>query len=180
MLLKRRIALMCNTATVVNVDFTYPSSIVNGYPVAFSASVTTEPSGVQIASYVWDFGDGGNGTGAVCNHIYASPGTYNVTLTVTTVDGAVGTITKQYEQGDYTPNISNGGPYVVGERIRLYCDLISGATYHWSGPPSWTSTNRNPTRPNCTLEMAGTHSCYVVLNGMVSPTATTEVVVNEQ
>ena len=36
-----------------------------------------------IETYAWNFGDGGNGTGASPNHTYAASGTYPVTLTVT-------------------------------------------------------------------------------------------------
>jgi PKD repeat protein len=43
-----------------------------------------------IASYHWDFGDGGSsdGSGATAAHTYAQPGGYVVTLTVTDDDGA--------------------------------------------------------------------------------------------
>ncbi|WP_040583528.1 PKD domain-containing protein, partial [Sedimentibacter sp. B4] len=33
-------------------------------------------------TYAWDFGDGGNGTGATASHTYGSAGTYDVKLTV--------------------------------------------------------------------------------------------------
>jgi PKD domain len=42
-----------------------------------------------IVSYAWSFGDGTTGSGPTFRHVYASPGTYTVTLTVTDDDGAV-------------------------------------------------------------------------------------------
>jgi PKD repeat protein len=41
----------------------------------------------SIASYHWDFGDGSEGTGVTPSHIYSSPGTYTITLTVYDADG---------------------------------------------------------------------------------------------
>lgn len=40
-------------------------------------------SQVDYLNYVWDWGDGTNGTGQVTYHTYAQPGTYIVKLTAT-------------------------------------------------------------------------------------------------
>ena len=48
----------------------------------FDGRGSADPDGT-IASYAWDFGDGGTGTGAQPTHPYAAAGTYPVTLTVT-------------------------------------------------------------------------------------------------
>ncbi|MBS3777785.1 MAG: PKD domain-containing protein, partial [Candidatus Thermoplasmatota archaeon] len=46
----------------------------------------------SIVSYEWDFGDG-TGTGVNPTHVYDTPGTYTVTLTVTTALGGTDTVT---------------------------------------------------------------------------------------
>ncbi len=51
-----------------------------GETVTFDASNTTD--NVDIVSYEWDFGDETTGTGVTTTHMYTSPGTYTVTLTV--------------------------------------------------------------------------------------------------
>jgi len=78
--------------------------------------------------------------------------------------------------GILPPLVSGGGPYCVGETIYLTANGQAGATYNWSGPGGFTSTLQNPTRPNCTLNMAGQYTCTITV-GNQSNSATTEAVV---
>ncbi|WP_445338045.1 PKD domain-containing protein [Clavibacter sp. CFBP 8614] len=55
--------------------------------VAVDASASADADGT-VASYAWDFGDGGTATGAKATHAYALAGTYPVRLTVTDDEGA--------------------------------------------------------------------------------------------
>jgi len=64
----------------------------NQFTVTFDGSTSTDPDGT-IASYAWDFGDAGTGTGPIVVHTYAGQGDYTVTLTVTDDDALTGTTT---------------------------------------------------------------------------------------
>lgn len=46
-------------------------------------------SDIEIQTILWDFGDGTTSTDVTPSHLYASPGTYTVTVTATSVDGNV-------------------------------------------------------------------------------------------
>jgi heat shock protein HslJ len=50
---------------------------------------------VPIVSWRWDFGDGAAASGAVVQHTYINPGTYEVSLTVTDQRGQTATVTQQ-------------------------------------------------------------------------------------
>ena len=51
------------------------------YTATFDASGSTDDLGIW--TYEWDFGDGNTGAGETTTHVYAAPGSYTVTLTVT-------------------------------------------------------------------------------------------------
>ena len=81
--------------------------------------------------------------------------------------------------GILPPLVDNDGPYCVGQTIHLTANGQSGASYSWTGPGGFTSTQQNPTRPNCTMAMAGTYTCTISV-GSATNNATTEVVVYPQ
>lgn len=65
---------------------------VAGEPMLLDASGSFDVDGT-IVSYAWDVGDGNAAAGGQVSHVYAVPGTYDVTLTVTDDQGATGTAT---------------------------------------------------------------------------------------
>jgi len=76
-------------------DFTFsqlpPAAAHN---MQFNSSGSQAAPGRTIASYAWDFGDGGSSTLASPAHAYAAGASYNVTLTITDSTGKVGRVTK--------------------------------------------------------------------------------------
>ena len=74
------------------------------------------------------------------------------------------------------PLVDGGGPYCVGETINLTANGQTGASYSWTGPGGFSSNQQNPSRPNCTMAMAGTYTCTITV-GSQTNSATTEAVV---
>lgn len=67
---------------------------VSGLSVSLDASGSSDPDG-SIASVAWDFGDSSPASsGTTVTHVYASEGTYPVTVTVTDNSGASSTATQ--------------------------------------------------------------------------------------
>jgi PKD repeat protein len=76
-------------------DFTFSQLPPNtAHNMQFNSTGSQASTGRTIASYAWDFGDGGSSTLASPSHAYAAAASYNVTLTVTDNTGKVGRVTK--------------------------------------------------------------------------------------
>src|SRR5690606_4945740 len=73
------------------VDFT-ASSLCHGNTAAFTN--TQSVSSGSVSFWDWDFGNGYFATGQNPGHPYANPGTYTVSLTVTTNSGCTSSISK--------------------------------------------------------------------------------------
>jgi PKD repeat protein len=67
----------------------YQVSADSPYTVAFSGMASSDSDG-EIASYLWNFGDGTTGSGPALSHTYSVQGQYTVSLTVTDNSGAAG------------------------------------------------------------------------------------------
>ena len=77
-------AVITNRAPTAVVGGPYAGA--RGAPVVFDGSGSSDPDGDTL-SYSWSFGDAATGSGVAPSHIYSTPGTYNVSLTVG--DGSV-------------------------------------------------------------------------------------------
>lgn len=64
-------------------------TVIQGLLATLDGSSSSDPDGV-IASFDWDFGDGTNASGGIVEHVYAAPGRFTVTLTVTDDGGLTG------------------------------------------------------------------------------------------
>lgn len=86
-----------NNPPVANAGGPYAGT--TGTAITFDGSASSDSDG-SIASYSWNFGDGGTGSGANAEHIYSTAGTYETILTVTDDKNAVGTDTATVEVTD--------------------------------------------------------------------------------
>lgn len=69
------------------------TSVFNQGPAPLETSFDPGCSTGTITSYLWDFGDGSKSTVVKPSHIFATPGTYNVTLEVSDAENAVSSTT---------------------------------------------------------------------------------------
>ncbi len=75
------------------------------------------------------------------------------------------------------PTASNNSPLCSGNTLNLYADSLTGATYIWSGPLSYTSLVQNPAISNAAPAISGKYYVYATVNGCISPTDSTVVTV---
>lgn len=80
------------------------------------------------------------------------------------------------------PVVSNNSPLCAGQTLTLTANTVAGATYSWTGPNGFTSTQQNPTITNVTAAAAGVYSCTTTTtsNGCPSYASTTTVSITTQ
>ena len=107
-------------------------------------------------------------------------GTYSVTAKNS--DGCVSSATSVTINAQpptpATPSASNDGPICAGSTLTLSTATVSGATYAWTGPNSFSSSLQNPTITSATTAATGTYSVTVTVNGCTSSAGTTSATVN--
>ena len=95
-----------------SVSIVQPEALTPDLELNFTQGLGVSASGAlsadawNITNYSYDFGDGSTGSGAAATHVYAKPGTYPVTLTVTDADGNTASVTKSYDTGAYFTAVS--------------------------------------------------------------------------
>jgi len=153
----------------------------NGGPYCEGATIALSTPSVAGASYSWTGPNGFTSTQqnpTIPSATVANGGSYSVTVTVNGCTSAAGSTNVVVNPTPATPTASNGGPYCVGATIALSTPTVSGASYAWTGPNAFTSTQQNPTIPSATTANAGTYSVIVTVSGCPSAAGTTDVVVN--
>lgn len=73
---------------------------------------------------------------------------------------------------------ASNSPICTGTSIEMTADLVVGATYNWSGPNSYSSTDQNPIIDSSETTDAGNYSLTITENGCISTTTVIAVVVN--
>ncbi len=128
----------------------------------------TDDSTLNITAWAWDFGD--TGTSSLQNpmHSYATPGTYTVSLTVTSDGGAASLqVTDAIMVVDpapipgFTADVTSGtAPLAV-----TFADATSGAVtaWAWSFGDGNTSTTQSPTH---TFQDVGTYTVSLTATGI--------------
>ncbi|HKW30394.1 MAG TPA: glycoside hydrolase family 2 TIM barrel-domain containing protein [Verrucomicrobiae bacterium] len=77
-----------------------------------------------------------------------------------------------------SPTVGYNNPIYSGMTLHLTASTVAGATYSWTGPNGFNSTNQNPSIANATIAAAGDYSVTVTVGGCTSSPATVTVTVN--
>jgi len=74
---------------------------------------------------------------------------------------------------------AGSSPVCLGSTLSLQCNTVSGATYSWTGPGSFTSSSQNPTvTTSASPANAGTYTCTITSSSGCSDAINVTAVVN--
>ncbi|MGP8214345.1 MAG: beta strand repeat-containing protein, partial [Bacteroidia bacterium] len=163
---------LTSTSTVEVTVNAAPTASSNS-PVCYGSTLDLSSSTISGADYSWagpnDFESYAQNT-SVGEVTTADEGTYTVTA-----NGCTGTTTVKINSP--APTVSSNTPVCNGGTLNLTSSTITGATYSWTGPNSFTSTSQNPAISPVSTAGAGTYSVTVDSSGCVGAPITTTVVV---
>jgi PKD repeat protein len=133
-------------------SFDSNAPVCDGTMVVFTD--TSDVGVPSIVTYLWNFGDGNTSTLSNTTHLYAAPGIYTVTLTVTQVQtGWSSTATAQVE---VRPFPEAGWTYAVNELVVTFTDTsLNAMSWLWDFGDGITSTLQSPVH---TYAAAGTYT----------------------
>lgn len=111
-----------------------PSLVSAGEAVTFDAAKSTDADGA-LTGHAWDFGDGTTAEGVRAPHVFAAPGTYTVTLTVTDDAGTDNARTTASQQVVVNPapvaGLQTPAPLCIATPVRWQAAVGPDVTAIW-------------------------------------------------
>ncbi|MDW8159784.1 MAG: fibronectin type III domain-containing protein [Bacteroidia bacterium] len=178
-------ACVTPTATTNVIVARAPQNILagNNGPICEGQTLNLTATFVEGASYTW-FGPGGYTASQQNPSLFnASPlqsGTYTVIATLGSCTSQPAVTRAVINPRPITPTAGFRAPACFGSPLQLQASSIPGATYLWTGPNGFASTQQNPLRPNLTFQDSGVYSLTIEVAGCPSPTIYTRVSVRPQ
>lgn len=109
--------------------------------------------------------------------ILADSGSYSVMAIVNGCAGPAGTVDVTVVPIPVAPSLGSDGPLCETDNLNLTASTISGATYAWTGPNSFTSSVQNPTRNNVAPVDSGYYVVAATVNGCAGPSDSINVAI---
>jgi subtilisin family serine protease len=151
-----------------NADFnTINTTICSGDIITFNDLSTS-----NITSWLWDFGDGNTSNQQNPSHTYSSPGSYDISLTVTNSNG-----TDTYSLTNYITvsasddaSINPVSPMCIADAPITLSSITSGGSWLGNGITNSSNGNFDPS-----IAGAGTHTITYYTSGACPDTATIDI-----
>lgn len=175
----------CPMATAnfnVTVVATPTTPVVNSNsPVCEGAPINLTTATVSTATYAWTGPNSFSSSlqnPSISSAVILNTGTYFLTVTVSGCSSAVGMGTVTVNSVPTSPMATSNSPLCQGADLQLNGQNVSGATYSWTGPNGFSSTDQNPFVAMVGPSFSGIYFVTANANGCSSVAGTVNVVVN--
>lgn len=153
----------------------------NNGPICTGGVLNLYSQMINGAQYVWLGPNGFSSTlstVSITNAQTIHAGTYTLNVTLPGCSTLVSTTTVIINQGN-TNNITAGSnsPICAGQTLQLTVTSIPGASYYWTGPMNFSSTQQNTQRPQITQQQGGTYMVNINIPGCGSRTISVPVII---
>ena len=99
------------------------------------------------------------------NTTSATPGAQDVSIVNPDGQSQTGTGILNILAAPSAPSVSNNGPLCAGQTLQLSAPNLPGATYAWTGPNGFSSSQQNPTIPAVTAASSGIYTLRTQMAG---------------
>jgi gliding motility-associated-like protein len=157
-------------------------SVTSNAPVCEGQSLFLNATTVAGATYSWSGPNSFTSTSqnnTITPTSSLSAGIYTVNVTVggcTSVDSTLNVVINPIPTA---PTATANTPLCAGTTLSLTAGTVSGATYSWTGPNTFTSNIQNPTITGATTLATGIYSVNVTVLGCTGPDGTVSILVTD-
>ncbi len=169
-----------NVSVTVNASPTANAGVTNA-TICSGDNIELTGNTIGGATYSWTGPNGftsSNEDPTISGATVAASGTYSLTITDNGCSSIVDNVSVTVNAN---PSANAGvvnNTICTGQNIQLTGNTVSGASYSWTGPNGFTSSNEDPTITGATTAASGTYSLTITNNGCTSVTDNVSVTVN--
>lgn len=167
------------TPVTVTVNTAPTATVGSNSPICAGQTLNLTNDTLAGATYAWTGPNGFNSTSAnpsITGATTAASGTYTLIITNNGCPSTPATVNVTVAAPP-TATAGSNTPVCVGSPINLTANTVAGATYAWTGPSGFTSSDEDPIISSATTAMAGTYNLTITV-GTCTATSSTTVVVN--
>jgi gliding motility-associated-like protein len=140
--------------------------ILNTGPLVICAGQTIRLNAIPAANVTFSWKESGSPVAGTNSYLdITTPGTYTVTATgesgACALTSASITVTSDPGAPPSDPSVSSNSPICNTSNLQLSTPAVSGATYTWTGPNNFTSSQQNPVISNVDIQDAGLYILQV-------------------
>lgn len=150
-------------------------------PVCVGQTILLTASAIPNATYTWSGPSSFSSTiqnPSRANAIAGYAGIYSVIATVNGCSSTSSATNIVVNPIPSAPTVSSNSPICAGNSINLSATTIPNASYAWTGPNSFSSTQQNPTIGSSTTAMSGSYQVSAIVNGCSSSPTSVVVTVH--
>jgi beta-glucanase (GH16 family) len=154
----------------------------NNGPVCAGSTLSLTALAVPGAAYSWTGPNGFNSSEqnpSIADATTDAAGAYSVTAIVGTCVSATATTTATVNAPPTAPVAANNGPIWTGMTVNLTASAVAGASYSWTGPNGFASTDQNPSITNATTDASGLYTVTATVGTCSAAAATTIVTIHQ-
>nr|MBA2581873.1 gliding motility-associated C-terminal domain-containing protein [Bacteroidota bacterium] len=111
-------------------------------------------------------------------YLFGHAGIYSATLTINGCTSSPATTNVVINPPSAAPVVQANNPQCAGTSLQLNAETITNATYSWTGPNGFTSSQQNPLINNLSAQNVGSYYLSVIVNGCESAASQTTATID--